>query len=208
MRGILQCVGRVACLVVAATLMAAVVGCKHEAAPESAKSGGAKAISQEREGLMGLLIESTAFADGERIPKRFTEDGEDVSPPLTWSGPPAGTKELALICDDPDAPTPQPWVHWVIYKIAAGTGGLPEKVPTPARLSEPPGALQGKNSWGRIGYGGPAPPRGHGTHHYHFKLYALDAPLDVAPGLNKDRLLAAMKGHILAQGELVGTYQR
>jgi Raf kinase inhibitor-like YbhB/YbcL family protein len=157
---------------------------------------------------MALVILSTAFANGERVPKRFTGDGEDISPPLTWSGLPAGTKEISLICDDPDAPTPQPWVHWVMYKIAADAGGLPEKVATTEKLTQPPGALQGKNSWNRLGYGGPAPPHGHGTHHYHFKLYALDAPLDLAPGLDKDRLLAAMKGHVLGQGELMGTYER
>ena len=101
-----------------------------------------------------------------------------------------------------------PWVHWVIYKIPASTVGLPESIAKRETLTEPAGALQGKNSWGRIGYGGPAPPPGSGVHHYRFKLDALDAMLNVGPGLNKDRLLAAMQGHITAQGELVGTYQR
>ena len=156
---------------------------------------------------MNLTVNSTAFANKETIPQRFTGDGEDVSPVLSWSGLPDGTKELALICDDPDAPTPQPWVHWVIYKIPANVSGLPEKVPTTDRLSDPAGALQGKNSWGGIGYRGPAPPPG-SVHHYLFKLYALDTELDTPAGLTKEDLLAAMAGHILAQGKLVGTYQR
>ena len=157
---------------------------------------------------MALTIRSSAFADQARIPKRFTGDGEDVSPELSWSGVPAGARELALICDDPDAPTPEPWVHWVIYKIPATATGLRENIPKTGSLSEPAGALQGVNSWGTIGYRGPAPPRGHGVHHYHFKLYVLDTALNVAAGVDKKKLLSAMQGHIVAQGELVGTYQR
>jgi hypothetical protein len=157
---------------------------------------------------MALTITSSAFTNGGAIPRKYTGDGEDVSPPLSWSAIPGGTKEVALVCDDPDAPTPQPWVHWVIYKIPPTATGLSENVPKTASLKEPPGALQGKNSWNKLGYGGPAPPRGHGVHHYHFKLYALDAALNVASGLDKAQLLAAMQGHILAQAEWVGTYQR
>ncbi len=157
---------------------------------------------------MSLTLQSSAFAIGAVIPKRFSGDGEDVSPQLSWSGVPDGAKELALIMDDPDAPTPKPWVHWVIYGIPASTTGLPENVAKTASLTVPEGALQGKNSWGKIGYGGPAPPPGHGIHHYHFKLYALGAELSAQSGLTKAELLAAMKGHILAEGELVGTYQR
>jgi len=157
-----------------------------------------------------MAIKSKAFSDGQEIPKPYTGDGRDVSPPLTWSDLPPGTKELALICDDPDAPTPQPWVHWVIYKIPADAMGLAEGIPQQEKLAQPAGALQGKNSWssGNIGYRGPAPPKGHGVHHYHFKLYALDAPLNVQPGPDKEKLIKAMQGHILAQTELVGTYKR
>ncbi len=157
---------------------------------------------------MTINIQSTGFANNETIPKRYTGDGIDVSPPLTWSGAGQEAKELALICDDPDAPTPEPWVHWVIYKIPPSLTGLAENVAKTATPTEPVGVLQGKNSFGNIGYGGPAPPRGHGVHHYHFKLYALDTALEEKSGLEKKHLLAAMKGHILAQGELVGTYQR
>jgi Raf kinase inhibitor-like YbhB/YbcL family protein len=176
--------------------------------PSKPESDGLIAIGQKGDVSMALVIKSTAFAGGETIPKRYTEDGEDISPPLTWTGLPPTTKEIALICDDPDAPTPQPWVHWVIYKIPPATAGLPEHVSTLEKLSEPVGAVQGKNSWRGVGYRGPAPPHGHGTHHYHFRLYALDAPLNAAPGLDKDGLLVAMKGHILAQSELMGTYER
>jgi Raf kinase inhibitor-like YbhB/YbcL family protein len=155
---------------------------------------------------MGMTIQASAFAPGGKIPAKFTADGQDVSSALSWSGLPAGTKELALVCDDPDAPTPEPWVHWIIYKLPGDATGLPENVPTTEKLSAPAGAVQGKNSWGRIGYGGPSPPPG--LHHYHFKLYALDAPLDLASGADKKRLLAAMKGHVLAEAEVVGTYER
>ena len=157
---------------------------------------------------MAMTIRSTAFEPGMPIPKKYTGDGEDISPPLSWSGLPDGTAELALIVDDPDAPTREPWVHWVLYKIPATLSGLPEGVDKSERPANVPGAMQGRNSWGRVGYGGPAPPRGHGTHHYRFRLYALDAPLEVKPGLDKSALLAAMRGHILAEAEIVGTYQR
>lgn len=157
---------------------------------------------------MSPTIQSPAFANNTTIPKRFSGDGEDVSPQLSWSGLPDGAKQLALIMDDPDAPTPEPWVHWVVYGIPATTTGLPENVAKTASLTAPEGTFQGKNSWGRIGYGGPAPPPGHGVHHYHFKLYALDTELSAQSGWTKTKLLAAMKGHVLAEGELVGTYQR
>src|SRR5687768_3372233 len=118
---------------------------------------------------MAMRIESPAFALGQRIPVLHTGDGQDVSPALTWAGLPAGTRELALVVDDPDAPTPEPWVHWVVYQIPADAAGLPEGVPPgDAGIAAPAGAAQGRNTFGRIGYGGPAPPRGHGTHHYHF----------------------------------------
>ncbi len=157
---------------------------------------------------MTMTVECPAFGSGQTIPTQYTGEGQDVSPPLTWSGMPQAAKELALICDDPDAPTPQPWVHWVIYKIPASATGLPENVAKTAQTGGEVTASQGINSWSRIGYGGPMPPPGHGVHHYHFKLYALDTPLEVAAGLDKEALLNAMSGHIIAEGELIGTYQR
>lgn len=158
-----------------------------------------------------LILRSSAFADGQPIPKRHTGEGQDLSPALAWDGAPAGTQQFALICDDPDAPTPQPWVHWVIYAIGGDVRSLPEGVLAQPQLDAPPGALQGANSWrsGRtIGYRGPMPPPGHGVHHYHFKLYALDSPLTLAPGTPKEALLKAMQGHVLAEAELIGTYER
>jgi Raf kinase inhibitor-like YbhB/YbcL family protein len=160
---------------------------------------------------MSIHLSSSAFKAGAAIPEKYSEDGDDVSPPLAWQDVPQETKELALICDDPDAPTPEPWVHWILYKIPADVRKLPEGVPTDAELKSPAGARQGLNSWpsGRtIGYRGPAPPPKHGTHHYHFRLYALDAPLSLDAKPDKKTLLAAMKGHILAEGEIVGTFER
>ena len=158
--------------------------------------------------MANLQITSTAFAGGQRIPKKYTGEAEDVSPALSWSNVPSGAKELALICDDPDAPQLQPWVHWLIYKIPPQTRDLPEGVPPERTLRSPAGAMQGINSFRKIGYGGPLPPPGHGVHHYHFKLYALDKPLDVQPGIDKTALLSAMRGSVIAEGELVGTYER
>ncbi len=155
-----------------------------------------------------ITIQSKAFGANQTIPKKYTGEGEDVSPPLSWSNLPDGTKELAMIVDDPDAPIAEPWVHWVLYKIPANTTELPEAVPPAEKVSQPAGALQGVNTADSIGYHGPMPPKGHGVHHYHFKLYALDTPLDLKPGASKKQLLKAMSGHILAEGELVGIYQR
>jgi hypothetical protein len=157
---------------------------------------------------MSITLKSEAFAAGGAIPTRHTGDGEDVSPALSWSGLPDGTRHLALVCDDPDAPSAKPWVHWVIYQIPADVTGLDEGVRTSERLESPAGAAQGANSWGTIGYRGPAPPRGHGTHHYNFTLYALDSALSLKPRLDKDELLSAIDAHVLAKGELVGTYSR
>lgn len=153
-----------------------------------------------------LAVASSAFAHNQAVPRRYTDDGQNISPPIEWAGVPDGTRELALIVDDPDAPTPQPWVHWVAYHIPPNMKGFPEGV-SPS-LRGPGSILQGKNSWNKVGYGGPAPPRGHGLHHYHFRLYALDASLDLEPGASKEAVLKAMQGHILGEAVLTGTYQR
>ncbi|HWE01942.1 MAG TPA: YbhB/YbcL family Raf kinase inhibitor-like protein [Tepidisphaeraceae bacterium] len=157
---------------------------------------------------MSILLKSEAFEDGKPIPTRFTADGEDISPPLTWDHLPPQTQELALVVDDPDAPRPEPFVHWVIYKIPPDAPGLLEAIGQHRQLRTPPGALQGNNSMDQAGYMGPKPPRGHGVHHYHFHLYALDEPLDVEPGLSKEALLASIAGHVLDEAEVVGTYER
>jgi Raf kinase inhibitor-like YbhB/YbcL family protein len=160
---------------------------------------------------MTIAIRSSAFASGAVIPRVYTGDGQDRSPPLEWSQIPLAARELVLICDDPDAPTPQPWVHWLLYGLPPDIHSLPEGLPTTPTLTTPPGARQGRNSWRSgavIGYRGPAPPPGHGVHHYHFRLYALDAPLGLAPGVDRQTLERAMAGHVLDQGDLVGTYSR
>lgn len=156
---------------------------------------------------MTIAVTSGGFSSNGAIPAKFSGDGEDLSPPLTFARVPREAKELVLIVDDPDAPGDEPWVHWVVYKIPAD-GKLPEGVDPSENPLKPNGALQGKNSWGAVGYRGPAPPKGDGVHHYHFKVFALDEPLSVKPGLDKATLRAAMKGHVLARGELIGTYQR
>jgi Raf kinase inhibitor-like YbhB/YbcL family protein len=153
---------------------------------------------------MFVEVTSTAFQQGTTIPKQYTGDGVDQSPPLRWSEPPAGTKSLALICDDPDAPVGT-WVHWVLFNLPAETRELKEGLPTTEMLKN--GAKQGKNDFGKIGYGGPAPPKGK-PHRYFFKIYALDSAVDLTPGATKARLEKAMKGHILAEGQLMGTYKR
>jgi Raf kinase inhibitor-like YbhB/YbcL family protein len=153
---------------------------------------------------MTLSLSSIAFQDGEGIPVKHTCEGQDVSPPLMWSELPQGTQSLALIVDDPDAPGGV-FNHWVLFNIPSDNRRLPEAVPTQAQL--PSGALQGRNGFGRVGYGGPCPPPGR-PHRYCFTLYALDRVLDLKAGVSKKQVLDAMQGHILAQGKLTGTYQR
>jgi len=154
-------------------------------------------------GKMEITVTSTAFQEGGMIPKKYTGDGNDVSPPLAWSAVLAGAKSLALISDDPDAPMGT-WVHWVLYNLPPDTKELPERMPTDATLAS--GARNGKNDFRKLGYGGPLPPSG--THRYYFKLYALDTMLNLPPGATKQQLLKAMEGHILGQGQLMGKYKR
>ena len=150
-----------------------------------------------------IAISSTSFADGSPIPKRYTCDGEDVSPPLAWTGLPNGTKSLALICDDPDAPRGT-WTHWVLFNIPANVKELRPNIP-PERTIEN-GATHGMNDFRELGYGGPCPPRG--MHRYYFKLYALDTHVNLDSGITRGQLLKAMEGHILGVGQLMGTYKR
>ncbi len=152
---------------------------------------------------MTISVRSSAFQEGGMIPAKYTCDGDDVSPPLEWTGIPQGTKSLALICDDPDAPVGT-WVHWVIWNIPATLNGLAEDVPPDPQL--PDGSRQGISDFRRPGYGGPCPPSG--VHRYYFKVYALDAMLELPSGTRKADLLKAMNGHILAEGQLMGKYRR
>jgi Raf kinase inhibitor-like YbhB/YbcL family protein len=160
-----------------------------------------------------MTLTSPSFRNGQPIPAKHTCSGEDVSPALKWEGAPAGTKNFALIADDPDAPGGT-WVHWLIYDM--NVSELEENTSKIEAVGEWIGsatkkkwfAAQGMNDFGKVGYGGPCPPRGHGVHHYHFRLYALDAELNLAPRVTRKQLEAAMKGHIIAETELVGTFQR
>ncbi len=154
---------------------------------------------------MTLQISSTAFADGERIPDRFTCTGDDTSPPLSWTGVPDGTGSLVLLCDDPDAPRGT-WHHWALYDIAADSTGLDEGYPTDAQVGD---TFQAVNDFRRTGYGGPCPPPGHGVHHYHFRLLALSVPrLDLGPSPECLQVEAAAKPHVLEEAVLIGTYSR
>ena len=157
-----------------------------------------------------LVVTSTSLKANETIPADYTADGRNISPALQWSGAPTATKEFAVICDDPDAPMAQPFVHWVIYKIPGTAKGLPENVPIDPGIPMPAGiagTVQGLNGFKRAMYRGPAPPAGK-PHGYHFVVYALDAPLDLRPNLTRAELLEAIKGHVIGQGEIVPVYER
>jgi hypothetical protein len=152
---------------------------------------------------MEIKMTSPAFEEGSMIPRKYTCDGPNISPPLAWSSVPEGTKSLALICDDPDAPMGT-WVHWVLFNLPPDTKELHENIPLRRELEN--GAKQGMNDFRKIGYGGPCPPGG--THRYFFKIYALDMVLNLEAGATKSQLLTAVKGRILAEGQLMGRYKR
>ncbi|MCX7726443.1 MAG: YbhB/YbcL family Raf kinase inhibitor-like protein [Chitinispirillaceae bacterium] len=170
-------------------LFAVIVGEERET--QKAKEGGV------------MKLTSKAFQHEGMIPSVYTCDGEDISPPLEWTDVPSNVKSFALICDDPDAPMGT-WVHWVIYNIPADSRSLEEKVPTLEVLKNE--TCQGINDFRKVGYGGPCPPSG--VHRYFFKLYALDTTLKPEKGVTKDKLLKMMKGHILAEAQLMGKYSR
>ena len=178
--------------IVAVAIMAfpMVGGCSNQAGPDKA-------------GSATMALSSPAFADGQPVPDKYTCHGDDISPPLQWSGAPAQTKSIAVTCEDPDAPMGT-FTHWVIFDIPATATGLPENVAKSGAL--PDGSKQGKNSFGNIGYNGPCPPSGR-AHHYIFKVYALDSTVSLDSGASKADLLDAIRGHILAQGKWTGTYQ-
>ena len=150
-----------------------------------------------------MKLTSTAFKEGEAIPRGYTCDGANVSPPLEWTGVPKTAKTIAIIADDPDAPAGT-WVHWVLYNLPADGLGLIENTPQTETLKG--GGAQGKNDFGKIGYGGPCPPSG--THRYFFKFYALDSELTLKPGATRAEVEQAMEGHIVGQAQLMGTYSR
>jgi len=156
-----------------------------------------------KENKMEIKLTSTAFKEGQPIPRQYTCDGVNVSPPLEWTGVPKTAKTVAIVADDPDAPAGT-WVHWVIYNLPAENVGLVENLPATEELKA--GGFQGTNDFGKIGYGGPCPPSG--THRYFFKVYALDLELPLKAGATKADVEKAMEGHIIAQGQLMGTYSR
>jgi Raf kinase inhibitor-like YbhB/YbcL family protein len=153
---------------------------------------------------MSFRVRSTAFGEGQRIPKRHTGDGLDLSPPLEWSGAPPATRAFALLATDPDAPRGT-WTHWVLYDLAADTNALAEEMPRAHLVAG--GARQGRNSWKKIGWNGPRPPPG-AAHRYVFTLYALDRPLGLAPAAAREDVELAMRGHILAEASTTGRYSR
>jgi Raf kinase inhibitor-like YbhB/YbcL family protein len=163
------------------------------------------AITFREEKTVNIQVISDAFLEGETIPVKYTCDGDDLSPDLRWSDIPPNTKSLALICEDPDAPSGM-FTHWVLYNLPPTATELPEGVSTEERLTN--GAIQGQNDFKRIGYGGPCPPPGDSAHRYFFRLYALDAELQLQAGARRDDLVLAMESHILARGHLMGAYQR
>jgi len=173
---------------------------QNKARPESTPSP--QASAQDGGEKMTIKVTSTAFNDGELIPKKYTCDGENVSPPLAWADVPANAKSIALIVDDPDAPG-KTWVHWVVYDLPTSVTSLSENA---AKAEQLGGGKQGTNDFKKIGYGGPCPPSG--AHRYYFKLYALNAETSLNPGATKEQLLQAMAGHIIAQGQLIGRYKR
>jgi hypothetical protein len=166
---------------------------------------GEQTIAVSNEGAAERLTVTTpSFRDGERIPARHGAE-QNVSPALVWDGVPAGAREVVVLVEDPDAPAPQAFVHWSVYSIPPTVNSLPEGIGAGATL--PAAAIEGKNSTGAAGFFGPKPPRGHGVHHYHFQVFALDAPLGLPPGVDRAAVVEAMKGHVLAQGDVVGTYE-
>jgi len=157
-----------------------------------------------------ITVTSATLKADETMPRDYTPDGRNLSPPIAWSNLPAGTREIAVICEDPDAGNPPPFVHWVIYRIPPTAKGLPEGLPIDPAVAMPAeiaGAIQGISGFRRAIYRGPAPPPGK-PHHYHFVVYALDTDLGLKPGLTRADLLAAIDGHVIGQGEIVSIYER
>jgi len=193
-------------MVILMVSLAGLCGCR-ERSPRPNRTAGlpeeTKMVTTTR-----LSLQSSAFQEGQPIPERYSADGRNLSPPLSWSGLPNGTRSLALVVEDPDAPGAEPFVHWLLYEIPADTSSLPEGIPPQAGREQLGGALQGQNSTGKIGYFGPRPPKGDPPHHYHFQLYALDADLHLPAGAGRQALRDALSGHELARGELIGTFSR
>jgi Raf kinase inhibitor-like YbhB/YbcL family protein len=182
-----------------AVLTLLLFGCASRPQPAAQQPGSDKPKTDKTE----IRLISSAFKEGQPIPRQYTCDGANVSPPLEWSGVPANARTIAIIADDPDAPGGT-WVHWVLYNLPAGNIGLVENLPATEKLVA--GGFQGTTDFGKIGYGGPCPPSG--EHRYFFRIYALDGELPLKAGAKKAEVEKAMESHIIAQGQLVGTYRR
>lgn len=153
-------------------------------------------------------LKSAAFGENDWIPVQYSGEGDEISPPLSWSGTPQGAQELALICEDPDVPQPEAFIHWLAYGIdPKSSGDLPEGIPPEDQISTPIRMTQGVNSFRRVGWGGPNPPRKHGPHRYVFRLLALDRKLGLRPDVRKAEFLRAIEGHVIGEARLIGRYQ-
>ena len=157
---------------------------------------------------MSLELTSRAFNHAREIPKRYTAESWNISPPLEWSDVPPETREFALICEDPDAPGNAPFVHWIVYGISANISELPEGMASEGEIRFPVFLRHGINSGSTIGYSGPNPPFWHGLHRYYFRLFALDAPIGLAPGASRSEFFSAIDGHLIEQTELLGVYEK
>jgi len=186
-------------------IMISLSGCSGQEKGNQLEPAVTENVSERTDQEMDWKITSPSFNEGESIPAEFTCTGQDVSPALSWTDPPEGTQELALIMDDPDAPMGT-WTHWILYSIPPDTRELPENMPTDEELSSPPGAKQGITDFRRPGYGGPCPPSG--EHRYFFKLFALDQKMEVPPGASLKQVSEAMDGHIIAETRLMGVFSK
>jgi Raf kinase inhibitor-like YbhB/YbcL family protein len=192
-------------LMLSAVVLAPLCGCQRGAAdPEMQRLS---LNLPQTDGPLVLHVRSDAFDTNGEIPAEHTAYGRNASPLLNWSGVPEGAKSIAVMVEDPDAPEPKPFVHWLVYNLSPYASGLPADVPPGDYLSAPAGAAQGKNSANTVGYSGPRPPVGDPAHHYHFQVFALDKELGLKAGATRQDLIRAMNGHVVAKGQLVGTYR-
>lgn len=199
--------GRVLPWALTAAMMLLAAGCNDGGKPTGGPNSAQDPQASKGDTTMTIGITSSAFEQGQPIPQRYSGEGQNISPPLSWDNVPSKAKTLVLTMEDPDAPSGT-FIHWVLYDLPAQTSGLAENVPHQATVSNLEGAKQGPNSAGKIGYTGPKPPIGHGRHRYFFRIHALDAALNIAPGATAEQLRQAMAGHVIAEGELMGTYER
>lgn len=190
-------------ILVGLVTIASLLACSNRSGSSAGRPATQNQNQDQSQNAKDIKLTSTAFKEGELIPRQHTCDGVNVSPSLEWSGVPKSAKTIAIVADDPDAPSGT-WVHWVLYDLPADNIGMVENLPATDELRA--GGFQGKNDFGKIGYGGPCPPSG--THRYFFKIYALDSELSLKAGATKAEVEKSMEGHVVSQGQLMGTYRR